>query len=90
MLWCGRRADVTTGQVFRIVRCRLAQDLKHDIPTPKLGKRWVASAVAIGHRLANEAEKERRRTEELERRRREHARRERRLKRHDFLLNTNS
>jgi hypothetical protein len=64
--------------------------VKHDIPTPKLGKRWVASAVAIGHRLANEAEKERRRTEELERRRREHARRERRLKRHDFLLNTNS
>lgn len=46
----------------------------------------VASAVAVRHRLAEEAERERRRTAELERRRREQARRERRIKRHDFLF----
>ena len=46
----------------------------------------VTGAVAVRHRLAEEAERERRRTEELERRRREQAQRERVLKRQDFLL----
>lgn len=46
----------------------------------------ATGAVAINHRLAEEAERERRRAEEFERRRREQARRERTLKRHEFIL----
>ncbi len=46
----------------------------------------ATGAVAVKHRLAEEAEQERRRTEELERRRREQARRERALMRHEFML----
>jgi hypothetical protein len=46
----------------------------------------VTGAVAINHRLADEAEKERLRAEELERQRRAQARRERALRRHEFVL----
>lgn len=46
----------------------------------------VTAAVAVKHRLAEEAESERRRAQELERRRQEQARRERAVKRHDFIL----
>jgi hypothetical protein len=46
----------------------------------------VTGTVAIKHRLAEEAEKERRRAEERERLRREQARRERAMKRHEYIL----
>jgi len=46
----------------------------------------VTSTVAISHRLAEEAERARRRNEEHERRKREQARQERALKRHEFVL----
>jgi len=46
----------------------------------------VMAAMAVKNRLAEEAERERRRADELERRRREQARRERALKRHEFIL----
>lgn len=46
----------------------------------------VAGAVAVRHRLAEEAERERLRQEDLERRRREQARQERAAGRQDFLL----
>ena len=46
----------------------------------------AAGAIAVKHRLAEEAERERRQAEELERRRRERARRDRALKRHEFVL----
>ena len=46
----------------------------------------AAAAVAIKHRLAEEAERERQRTEALERRRREKERLERAARRHEYLL----
>ncbi len=46
----------------------------------------ITGAVAVKHRLAEEAEQEGRRAEELDRRRRAQARRERALKRHEFIL----
>jgi hypothetical protein len=46
----------------------------------------ATGAVAIKHRLAVEAEKERREAEEREARRREYLRRERAMKRQEFLL----
>jgi len=46
----------------------------------------VTGAVAINHRLAEEAEKERQRAEELERQRLAEGRRQRAMKRHEFVL----
>ena len=46
----------------------------------------ATGAVAVKHRLAEEAEQARREAEELERRQLEQARRERALKRHEYLL----
>jgi hypothetical protein len=46
----------------------------------------VASSVAVKHRLAEAAERERRRAEELEQRRREQERREREARRRAFMI----